>query len=91
MTWAANRIERAPSQAPPQTRREVERCTDRNKLGEGVNRLGLIGSRVIVDRTVGVKVGKGVSATRGVSVKGVVVGANVLSTNRSGVFVASRE
>jgi len=47
-----------------------------------------------VGRIVGVKVGRGVSVaigTIGVSVEGVVVGGNVLSTNRLGVLVGSNE
>ena len=66
-----------------------------NRLGEGVNRFGLIGSSVIVARLVGgnVNVGSGVFVTTGVPVPGwsVVVGGNVLSTKRSGVNVGSRE
>jgi hypothetical protein len=60
-----------------------------NRLGEGVKKTGSIGSRVIVGRIVAVSVGKGVSVTLGVPVDGVVVGGNVLSTNKSGVFVGS--
>jgi len=77
----------------------VERVTDRNTLGEGVNNSGLMGSNVIVARSAGVEVGgSGVSVSvamaaraSGVSVDGVVVGANVLRTNRLGVYVGSRE
>jgi len=50
-----------------------------------------MGSSVIVDRIVGVKVGSGVFVTAGVSVKGVVVGSRVLSMNKSGVLVDSNE
>jgi hypothetical protein len=57
-------------------------------LGEGVNKLGSIGSSVMVARTVGVKVGRGVSVMIGVPVGGVVVGCRVLITNKSGVFEA---
>ena len=53
-----------------------------------MNKLGSIGSSVIVGRMVGVKVGKGVSVTSGVPVGGVVVGCGVLITNKSGVFEA---
>lgn len=60
-----------------------------NRLGEGVKNIGSIASRVIVGRIVAVNVGKGVSVTRGVPVDGVVVGGNVLSTNKSGVLVGS--
>src|SRR3990172_3823215 len=88
MTWVVNRMDRAPSQVLPQTIWSVERCTVRNRLGEGVKRLGSIGSSVIVGRMVGVKVGGGGSVTRGGPVAGVVVGACVLITKRSGVCVA---
>jgi hypothetical protein len=63
----------------------VERVTDINRFGEGVNSSGLIGSRVMVARKVGVNVGRGVSVIIGVSVNGVVVGARVFRTNKSGV------
>ena len=53
-----------------------------------MNKLGSIGSSVMVGRMVGVKVGKGVSVTSGVPVGGVVVGCRVLITNKSGVFEA---
>jgi hypothetical protein len=71
----------------------VERWTVRKILGEGVNRLGSTGARVIVGRNVGVKVGSGVgvSVGSGVPVPGVPVGSSVLSTNRSGVFVGPSE
>ena len=55
-----------------------------------MNRLGSIGSSVMVGRMVGVKVGKGVSVTSGVPVGGVVVGCGELITNMSGVKVAGR-
>jgi hypothetical protein len=63
----------------------VERTTDINRFGEGVKRLASIGSSVMVTRNVGVNVGSGVSVAIGVSVNGVVVGARVFRTNRSGV------
>jgi len=66
----------------------VDLWTVKNKLGDGVNKLGSIGSSVMVGRIVGVKVGKGVSVTSGVPVGVVVVGCGVLITNRSGVCVA---
>jgi hypothetical protein len=84
-------MERAPSQVLPHTIRSVDRWTDKNKLGEGVNKLASIGSSVMVGRMVAVKVGAGVSVTIGVPVGGVVVGSWVLSTNKSGVFVGSNE
>ena len=59
-------------------------------MGEGVNKLGSIGSSVMVGRVVGVKVGKGVSVRSGVPVGGVVVGSGVLITNKSGVCVAGK-
>jgi hypothetical protein len=62
-----------------------------NRFGEGVKRLGLIGSRVIVARNVGVNVGRGVFVIMGVSVNGVVVGARVFRMNKSGVLVESSE
>jgi hypothetical protein len=48
------------------------------------------GSNVIVGRVVGVFVGKGVFVMLGVPVGGVVVGACVLITNKSGVKVAGK-
>src|SRR5687768_9697634 len=92
-------MERAPSQALPHTMRSVERWTDIIKLGEGVNRLGLSGSSVMVARIVGVTMMKGVlvgelvliTEIPGVPAMGVAVGGCVLSTNRSGVNVGSRE
>ena len=62
-------------------------------MGEGVNKLGSRGSSVIVGRNVGVNVGSGVDVIVGsdVPVPGVSVGSSVLSTNKSGVFVGSRE
>jgi hypothetical protein len=55
-----------------------------------VNKLGSIGSSVMVGRNVGVNVGSGVSVMgSGVPFEGVPVGSSVLSTNRSGVFVGS--
>jgi len=68
----------------------VDLWTVRNKLGEGVNKLGSIGSSVMVGRVVGVNVGKGVSVRSGVPVGGVVVGSGVLITNKSGVCVAGK-
>ena len=65
----------------------MDLVTVRNRLGEGVNKLGSIGSSVIVGRMVGEKVGSGVSVISGVPVGGVVVGSAVLITNRSGVCV----
>jgi hypothetical protein len=84
-------MERAPSQLLPQTIWSVERWTVRNKLGEGVNKLGSTGSSVMVGRNVGVSVGSGVSVMSGVPLGGVVVNSSVLSTNRSGVNVGSNE
>ena len=55
-----------------------------------MNKLGSIGSSVMVGRVVGVKVGKGVSVRSGVPVGGVVVGSGVLITNKSGVCVAGK-
>ena len=55
-----------------------------------MNKLGSIGSSVMVGRMVGVKVGKGVSVTSGVPAGGVVVGCGELITNRSGVKVTGR-
>lgn len=89
-------MECAPWQLPPHTITFVERWTDKNKFGEGVNRFGLIGSNVIVARIVGVNVGvgKGVFVaigTMGLPGAGVVVGGSVFNTNKFGVFVGSRE
>lgn len=47
-----------------------------------------MGSSVMVGRLVAVNVGAGVSVISGVPVGGVVVGAAVLMTNRSGVLDA---
>ena len=60
-------------------------------FGEGVNRLGSIGSSVIVGRMVAVKVCVGVLVISGVPVGGVVVGACVFSTNKFGVNVGCNE
>jgi hypothetical protein len=62
-------------------------------LGEGVNKLGSSGSRVMVGRKVGVRVGCGVSVMGGVPVGGVpvTVDSSVLNTNTSSVCVGSRE
>ena len=59
-------------------------------LGEGVNRLGSIGSSVIVGRNVGVKVGTRVLVGGGVPVpvNGVPEDSAVLITNKLGVLVA---
>lgn len=59
-------------------------------FGEGVNRLGAIGSSVIVERIVGVKNGRGVFVASGDSLSDVVVGSAVLMTNRSGVLEAGK-
>jgi hypothetical protein len=56
-----------------------------NMLGEGVNNMGSIGSSVMVGRIVAVHVGRAVWVTESVEE----VGAMVLSTNKSGVFVGS--
>jgi hypothetical protein len=72
----------------PHTIWSVDLWTVKNRLGEGVNKLGSIGSSVMVARMVGVKVGRGVSVMIGVPVGGVVVGGRVLITNKSGVFEA---
>ena len=56
-----------------------------------MKRLGSTGSRVMVERLVGVEVGKGVLVTSGVPVPGVVDGADVLMTNRFGVNVGLSE
>jgi hypothetical protein len=66
----------------------VDLWTVKNKLGDGVNKLGSSGSSVMVGRMVGVKVGRGVFVMSGVPVGGVVVGCAVLITNKSGVFEA---
>lgn len=55
-----------------------------------MNKLGSIGSSVMVGRMVGVKVGIGVFVMMGVPVGGVVVGCAVLITNKSGVCVAGK-
>ena len=83
-------MDRAPSHVLPQTIWSVDLETVRNRLGEGVNKLGSIGSSVIVGRVVGENVGSGVSVITGVPVGGVVVGSAVLITNKSGVCVAGR-
>jgi len=56
-------------------------------FGEGVNRLGEIGSRVIVARNVGVN-GIGVSVPSATLFSAVKVGEEVLMTNKSGVLEA---
>jgi hypothetical protein len=69
----------------------VDRTTDINRFGEGVNRLGLIGSSVMVTLNVGVNVGGDVLVIIGVSVNGVVVGGRVFRINKSGVLLGSNE
>jgi hypothetical protein len=56
-----------------------------------VNKLGSTGSRVMVERLVGVNVGNGVLVISGVPVGGVVDGSAVLMTNKLGVFEACNE
>ena len=53
-----------------------------------MNRLGAIGSSVIVKRMVGVKMGRAVFVLAGALSNAVVVGSEVLITNRSGVLEA---
>ena len=55
-----------------------------------MNRFGAIGSRVIVERKVGVKIGRGVFVLSGALLRDVVVGSAVLMTNRSGVLEAGK-
>ncbi len=83
-------MERAPSQVLPQTMRVVLFCTDRNKLGEGVKRLGSMGSSVMVARKVGVETIVGVSVTNASPVAAVTVGSEVLITKKSGVLEAGK-
>ena len=52
--------------------------------------MGAIGSSVIVDRKVGVKIGRGVAVLNGTSLSPVEVGSAVLMTNRSGVLEAGK-
>jgi len=67
--------------------------TERKILGEGVNKLGSIGSNVIVARVVAVKVGRGVFVAGSWVSPGASVaeGSAVLITNKSGVFVCGKE
>ena len=51
--------------------------------------MGAMGSRVIVERKVGVNSGRGVSVLSGALANAVAVGSAVLMTNRSGVLEAS--
>ncbi len=81
-------MERAPSQVLPQTICVVLFKTERNKLGEGVNRLGSMGSSVIVERLVGVKIAVGVSVRNASPVAAVVVDSAVLIAKKSGVLDA---
>src|SRR5688572_11759465 len=81
-------MERAPSQVLPQTMSVVLFWTDRNKLGEGVKRLGSMGSSVMVARKVGVEIVVGVSVTNASPVAAVMVGSEVLITKKSGVLEA---
>ena len=94
-TVDVNRIERSPSQVLPHTIKFVLLCTVRNRFGEGVNKLGSIGSRVMVGRKVGVNVGTrvfvGVGGGVPVPVKGVAEDSAVLITNKSGVLVSGKE
>lgn len=93
MTWAVKRIVRSPWQVLPHTIRLVLFVTLRNRFGDGVNRLGSIGSRVIVGRVVAVNVGGGVFVAGScVTPSGSVAdGSAVLITNRFGVFVGCSE
>ena len=54
MTCAVKRIVRSPSQVLPHTIWLVLFVTERKRFGDGVNKLGSIGSRVIVGRMVAV-------------------------------------
>ena len=56
-----------------------------------MNRVGSSGSSVIVERKVGVNVGRGVLVASGAPVPAVVVGSDVLITNRSSVWVGCSE
>jgi hypothetical protein len=85
-----NRIERSPAHVPPQTSWLVFLCTLRKILGEGVKSVGSSGSRVMVGRKVGVKVGTTVLVTSGVPVSGLEVGPSVLRANKSGVLLGCR-
>ena len=90
MTVVINLTDRAPSHPYPHTSWFVDLWADTNNCGPGVKRLTSSGSSVMVGRTVGVKVGRGVSVTRGVPVGGVVVAFAVLIANRSGVNVSGK-
>jgi hypothetical protein len=77
----------------PHTIKVVLLFTLRKRFGEGVNKRGSIGSRVIVERMVAVNVGKGVFVG-GSCVSpsaSVVEGSAVLITNKFGVFVGCKE
>ena len=89
-TCTVNLMDRAPSHVLPQTNWLVLLCTDMNKFGEGVKRLGSTGSSVMVGRLVGVNVVVGVKVNSGVFVSGVVVGSCVLIAKRSGVLEAGK-
>lgn len=80
-------MECSPWQVLPHTTWVVLFVTVRNRFGDGVNRLGSMGSSVIVGRNVAVNVGTGVSVTSGVPVERVLVGCCVLMTNKFGVKV----
>lgn len=49
-----------------------------------------MGSRVIVERMVGVKIGRGVFVLNGALLRDVPLGSAVLMTNRSGVLDAGK-
>ena len=83
-------MERAPSQVLPQTMSVVLFKTERNRLGEGVNRLGSMGSRVIVERVVGVNIAVGVAVTNASPVAAVTVDSAVFITKKSGVLEAGK-
>jgi hypothetical protein len=64
--------------------------TNKKGFGPGVNRETSTGSRVMVGRVVGVN--EGITVRLGVTPGGsVLVGASVLTANRSGVFVYESE
>src|SRR5215207_1268951 len=90
-TCTTNLMEREPSHEYPHTSWLVDFEVNKKGAGPGVNNEISTGSMVMVGRMVRVKVGIGVLVAGGASVARVLVGACVLTANKSGVFVMASE
>src|SRR5262245_41083213 len=87
ITCTTNLTERVPSQVLPHTNCEVDLETRVKGLGPGVNKVISTGSRVMVGRCVGGRVGKSVLVGGVSPAARVDVASWVLVANRSGVSV----